>query len=388
MMPVPNQHGHHHANSGVGDDLGLGLWLGEYGYNAPMGLPANRGGPFGMGDAAPIDIVTTATNAATAALKKSIIESAAQMAAVQVGAAVALMVLTKAIAVFVPIGTIIGLVLSVIQMATSIYTKRVTKEIISDTVGKIKAVGDSVSADVTARAIAIGEEEFPAAQALAASGQPLEGFGLGASWFTQEIRRIAPPIARPVIRAHAAIVRAVGNTALNLGIKALTTVGDKHGVDVLQRRQDNFNNRIRSLEAYTQRLATDPIQLSRQIVSKPAEFLVGTQQLDVIRKRCYDLLTAASQDMATTKTNALAQIESPEYRTQMRTEIALQIRQDPQALAQARQLAQVTQRAQTLMDNITVAASSGATSVAPASGVGGALALGAAAILGFLWLKG
>ncbi len=313
-------------------------------------------------------------------MKRAMIETAVLVAAVQVGNSI----LLGTLALVVPIGTIISAIIALIQMFTAPYVKREVHGLIANGVDEIKRKIAALKAEMEVKASDVAASEWNAAQALAASNEPL------GSWIADVFRDIAKPIAKPFARIHTAPVKLIGQGVLNAALAASRAVGYEHGEEAIQHEKKVWAEKSAYFEKTSTQMAGDPIALQRYLHEEPMKYLVGTKQIETARKKIRSLVATVDTELAKQRPASLAQLDSPEYRTAVRRQLAGQIRQDPTALAKARDAVRIQQQAQNTLDQATAGFDGGASanaSVAQADKVastGGLLSF--AAIVGYFLL--
>ncbi len=335
------------------------------------------------------DVISTVLDDKLKTFKRAMVEDAIKIAAIQIGVSVTLMVLDAEIMCFAPIGTVIGAVLAVIQYFGGQYAKREIKEVIANTVAQIKQHAVAAQQPIRDFARTVADQEYPAAQTLAASGQALGDSGF---WvkpgkaITVAARQIVAPVAKPAATAITNAVHTAGDLFLKQAILGAHLVGDKKGEERARKAEALWNSKAAYFQQQSIQLAGDPIALVREMHSYPTKYLMGTSGVDVAIKKCRDLLASADAAIAKMSAEAMTSIASPDYRLALRIALARGIRQDPSELAKAQQVHQIEQQASATVTQAETAAATGVATVTPPVSTGGLLGT-LALIGGFFWMN-
>ncbi len=256
-------------------------------------------------------------------LKKAAIASASA----QMGIAVGIMFIVP------PIGTIVGAVYAVVQyFVGSHYSARV-KEVITSTVKSIKKKQQEAETAVLAATDAAYAQELPAAQALALSNQPLEGFMSSVGHAFRSAGKAIEKSASQVKDVHLLVTK----KAVDAGVKV--TMAPVHGVlrgaasvtggslsREVTRWDDKTHQDARGLIKY----GGNP-ELTTNVIT-------GKQQLIIAEKKCAELKKNAYAQIDKLRTETLAKIASPAYRQTLRVNIAKALRGDQSLYAEAARL--------------------------------------------------
>ncbi len=351
------------------------------------GLGPNSEFPSGLFADAPAD---TTVEDSQQRFKQAMIDDAIKTAAVQMAASAAVWALSlEAVAVIVPpIGTIIAAVLAIIGYFGSRYAKREVKSLIANAVQTIKNNTAAAQREIQDQSRVAANEEYAAAQTLAASGQALGE--LGATVFdragkavTVAARQVAAPVAKPIARAITVPVKLIGRGVLQTAILGAHLVGDKKGEERARHAEATWNEKARYFDRASIQLLGDPVALIRDLHGVPAQYLMGTSGINVAAKKCRDLINSAQTVIDKMKAENLAGISTPEYRLTLRISLAKMIRQDPSELAKARWVTSIEQQAAGTLAAAEQAAVAGAPT---ASGGGAAAPLGILAVIGYFLL--
>jgi hypothetical protein len=225
-----------------------------------------------------------------------------------------------ALSVAIAIGTMIG----------AAKAKRDVAKIMADAQAQIKSYGDQTSATIKTAQDQVGQQEFPAAQQLANSGQPIEGLGGGI--FSKEFwtKAVTATVLKPVEYAGKAILASTKGAA--------ELVGYKKGAAYIAQKQKNWDDNSARVQDMLNRRLQNPYTSIAADLDAAGRTLAGTQITHVVRQKAAQLVAAAKKDMDAFRDQMLAMLPTDDYHTNVRNNLAKGLRGDPQYAAQVQEL--------------------------------------------------
>jgi hypothetical protein len=168
----------------------------------------------------------------------------------------------------------------------------------------------------------VADEEWPAAERLAVSGQPLEGLGsfLG-------IKK--SDITQAVAKVQTKTVGEVGKVILRTGRVGAQLVGDKRGEAMVRKQEDNWNRNTKRVEKMFAEKLNNPYKMIAHDLDTIGRTVSGQQIVHVMKQKIAQLLAAAQRDFDAYRAGAIAQASTPEYRETVRIDLAKGLRKDP-----------------------------------------------------------
>jgi len=346
-------------------------------------------------------LALTSMNDQAALLKKRMIEAAteqavAQMAvsvaagvlfdtaagvAVATGAAMAAGMTAATAASVVPIvGWVVAALIAIGTLVGGSIAKKQIHKMIEAAKDEIQGYGRRTQATVQAAKNQVGEQEYAAAEQLAASGQPLEGLGaLGIKKF----------LTGTVAKAQTKSVQVVGDAVLKTGAAGARLVGDKKGEAKAKKWNDAWDRNSKRVALMFEKKLQNPYHMFAEDIDAIGRTFSGQQAVHEIRNKTGSLVAAAKRDMDEFRDKTLAMTATPEYHEAVRVNIAKGLRGDPQFAQRAQELKardKMVDAAFTSSDQVT-----GVINTAqgkPAESTGAAGLLGTAAAIGaFLFFR-
>jgi hypothetical protein len=177
----------------------------------------------------------------------------------------------------------------------------------------------------------VADEEYPAAETLAASGAPLNGLGS----FFESIGLTKQNITRTVAKAQTKSVGVVGKAVLRTARVGAQLVGDKRGEEIARKQEDNWNRNTKRVEEMFAQKLQNPYRMIAHDLDTIGRTLSGQQVVHVMAGKIADLIAAARRDLDEYKANAISMAATPEYRDAVRTNIAKGLRDDPDFASKA-----------------------------------------------------
>lgn len=280
----------------------------------------------------------TNTERAAASLKQGMTEAVVQTAVAQTAASTAAEIATQGVAITAAIAAgsvvpIIGWALSVaIAIGTMIgaaKAKRDVAKILNDVQVQLKAYGDQTTATIKAAQDQVAQQEFPAAQQLADSRQPIDGLGgiFNKSFWTQAV---TATVLKPV--------EYVGKAVLATAKGAAKLTGDTHGAAFLAKQQQNWDSNSARVQDMLDHRLQNPYTGIAKDLDAAGRTLAGTQVTHVVRQKAAQLLAAAKQDLDGFRDKMLSMATTDDYHTAVRTNLAKGLRGDPQFALQVQEL--------------------------------------------------
>lgn len=268
-----------------------------------------------------------------AAVETAVAQTAASLA-VDVGVAIALQGATVAAAMAagscVPIiGWAAAAVIAIGTLISSNVSKRHIKKILDDTKQKIQIYGDKTQDAVRAEENRIADAEFPAAEKLAQSGEPLGGLE---GWLSKK------KITHAVAVLQTKSVGIVGKAILRTGRFGAHLVGDKKGEARARKYEQNWDANTKRVQEMFERKLQNPYTMIAHDLDTIGRTVGGTQAEHVVKKKAAQLLAAAMKDMDLFRDKMLANFQTEDYRHAVRTNLARGMRGDPQYAAQVTEL--------------------------------------------------
>jgi hypothetical protein len=318
--------------------------------------------PGGGGDAVHDQVI---------ALKRAVIEEAAKSVALSTGLSVAALATSET-----PIGWILAIIaalIALIKLFTGPYVKRKIQEIVNASINELSNYGEAKEVEASAKAIQVTSDEWPAAQRLAVSNQPLDGW-LRDAWnnagkaITDAARVVAKPIAKPLVQMNAAPLRWAGDQTIKSWVMIAKVLGQDKTADKLNHFDAEWKQHMDHATQQAEAMLADPVMGVRVMHGYPFRLITGLSQEDQVRKRAYQLVAQGKAQIATRIAQIEATLDGAQYRSGVRNALAKAIRANPQLLADA----------QTAVAQAPISA--------PASGGGGLLST-LALIGGFFWLN-
>lgn len=309
-----------------------------------------------------IGAATTAAATATAAGAAALAAGAtATSAALAAGSCVP--IVGWAIAAVIAIGTYIG----------GEVAKRQTKKLIEDVKTKIAAYGNLINQQVQTQQLALATQQYPAALALATSGQALQGLGsfLGIT---------KAGIIHAFSEAQTKSVQLVGDAILKTGAAGAKLVGDKRGEALAEKKQAAWDKNSQRVEVMFEGKLQNPYKMLAQDVDTIGRSVSGQQTVHVVRIKTTELYNASVRDMNAYRDKVFAAMQTPEYLQALTVNIAKAMRGDPTFSAQATQIDAQQKMLGNVFNSVQQKAST-------SGNAGGILAAGAAALGTFLFLR-
>jgi hypothetical protein len=151
--------------------------------------------------------------------------------------------------------------------------------------------------------------------------------------FWSNLKDTVKPVARVVQQIVLAVPKATVITsriATHEAVKGMAWVADKTGHDNLSAKITKFGEKGDAIAADIQKRSDDPEAVNA--------LLSGAETLTVAQQKAGDLKNTAFAEIDTQKNAAIALLQSPEGRAQIRTQTALALRGSPETLAMKKQL--------------------------------------------------
>jgi hypothetical protein len=208
------------------------------------------------------------------------------------------------------------------EFIASQSAKRQTAFVIQETKDHISAYGQKAQAEVDAMQLQIGEQQYPAAQALAASNQALSGLGGLPSWAREAISHF-----------QVETIKVVGDVIANTGIIGAKLVGDKRGEALAKKKKKAFDDNSDRVQAMFAGKLKNPYRMFADGIDDIGRTLGDTQGVHVINQKCSELQSAAEADIDAWRTQTEAALQTPTYADAVTTNIAKALRGDPGFLA-------------------------------------------------------
>jgi hypothetical protein len=292
---------------------------------------------YGLGADAPEQTFEN-TERATASLKKGMVEAVVQTAVAQTAASTAAEVATQGVAITAAMaaGSVIPIVGWALSIAIAIGTmigaakaKRDIAKILADVQTQLKAYGDQTQASIKTAQDQVAQQELPAAQQLADSGQPIAGLGgiFDKSFWT---KAVTATVLKPV--------EYVGKAGLAAAKAGANLVGDKRSAAFIAKQQQNWDDNSARVQDMLNRRLQNPYTSIAHDLDAAGRTLAGTQVTHVVRQKAAQLLAAAKKDMDGFRDKMLGLVQTDDYHTNVRTNLAKGLRGDPQFAAQVQEL--------------------------------------------------
>jgi len=255
----------------------------------------------------------------TEQMKKDIKETAIKAAAAQMSLQVGLM--------FVPvIGWAVGALISLAQYFIGDYYEKQLKQLIDSGMEEINVFAKKANERVTETAVRVYDEEYPSSVALAVSSTPLNGLG----------ENFWGKLEDSVLKPAATIVRKINMIPTNLVVKASRVVVESHIRESIKALDafgfDSTANDLRKIASKGKEIAED-IEVRAADPKLASDLMSGKETVDVATARLDDIKRTVYADINKETNAAVAKIESPQGRAEIRKQTALTLRNDPSVQA-------------------------------------------------------
>ncbi len=361
--------------------------------------PARRRPPSDFLGAEP-ELKLDQMNQQAALMKKRMIEAATEQAVAQMtvsiatgivfdtaagvaaatGAAVAAGMTAATAASVVPIvGWVVAALIAIGTLVGGSIAKKQIHKMIEGAKDEIQGYGRRVQATVQAAKNQVGEDEWAAAQALAASGQPLEGLGGFKDMFTHAIAK-----------AQTKSVQVVGDAILKTGAAGARLVGDKKGEAKAKKWNDAWDRNSKRVDEMFAKKLNNPYHMFAEDIDAIGRTFSGQQAVHVVRNKIGSMVAAAKRDMDEFRDKTLSMVGTPEYHEATRINLAKGLRGDPQFAQRAQELQardKMVAAAFTSNDQVTGVVNTAQGKPADAGGGAGALGTAAALIGAFFMFR-
>ena len=244
---------------------------------------------------------------------------------------------------FVPVfGQALSAIMALVQYFTGKHYTQSTKDLIESTKADITAYTAKAEDRVNAAADAIYSQEYPAAAALAASGQ-----SLGDIW-SRINQNILAPIGQVLKKTPQLLTKAAITPVLETGRLIARTTGNQ------------------KIAAVTAKLATQA-----KVIEQHADpydqlnVITGRDEYETARQSTSDMRTKIYAEIDKTCNDAIAKFNTPEFHTALRLSIAKAIRSDPTQLAQVQAALQAVDSQNNALVNQSQSANSAIASMEP-----------------------
>lgn len=251
-------------------------------------------------------------------LEKDVKDAAIKSAALSVGIQVGLM--------FVPVvGQAISAIISLVQFFTGKRYEKQTQQVIEAASNNIKAAANQARIEVDAAMSQAYEEELPEARLLALSPLPLEG--LGDMW--SSARDSLKNAAKKVIKVVAKVAVAPIKYTARVTLRGAQSLAARTGHATAAARFANIRHQ-------SDKAANMVVQYSDP--GNALNLLTGKEGYIAARDRANQIQATGIAQITAEKKATLATIQTPEYRENLRIDIARAIRGDPELFADVKAL--------------------------------------------------
>ncbi len=259
--------------------------------------------------------------------KDDMIRAVAKVTAVQMGISIVLMC-------FGPIGAAIAAVIALVQLIVGNAQKKRLKSIMDGIKQDILAHQKEAQERVHAAENQIAEQVWPEAAQLAASGQPLSG--LGSLWTNvrDAVSKAAKDTAKVVVKIHNEPVKLIGRGVIK-GVRSFATVvHDTKMVKRLDNKEAAWNTEIDRSTKHTAAALAD-IRVAAAGAKHAVAIVDGEESINVAREKGALLKQKAFASIDSAESDAMAGMQTPEYRAQVIDNLARAMRGDPKIASDA-----------------------------------------------------
>ncbi len=253
--------------------------------------------------------------------KKDMIQAVAKVTAVQVGISVALL--------FIPVlGWALAALNALVGLIVGDIMKKRLKKVMDRLKTDIQGYQQHAQQEVHAYEEQVTQEVWPDAAALAASGEPLDGLGDFWSSAKDAISKAAKDTVRAVVQFHNAPVKLIG-TGVIKGVRSFAhVVHDTKMEKRLQNKEAAWHDEIDRTTQHTTAAMTN-LKTAENDARRAVGMVTGEEQIRVAQEKGNLLKQKAYAQIDAGKADALATMQTPEYRAQLVRNLAKAMRGDP-----------------------------------------------------------
>jgi hypothetical protein len=280
----------------------------------------------GLGEVSP-QVLADKIDSLTSTVKEQMINTAAAQAAVNVALVIGLNA-------YPIVGNALSAMLALTQSLAARYNKNKMDDLMADLTNRLQALAASTKAEVTVAGLQVVKEETPAAALLALSGQSLSGvfdtikdaWDWGRSTAGALTTKVATVGLKPVTAGFALPLALVGKGADAVGAGSVANIAGKASSAL-----DTFSDKTADKAG---QYVADPLAVGKDVQTL-ALTVTGYEAVKEADRKSGEVYAAAAAQMADAKTKALAELQTPAFRTELRKKIAQKMLDDPAFTTQA-----------------------------------------------------
>ena len=217
-----------------------------------------------------------------------------------------------------PIGWAASAVISLVQYFTGKRYEKMTKDEIANASVAIKDYAEKARGDVQVASDKAYQEELPAGQALAVSGQPLEGLD---NWLTdglKKVRHAATVTVKKVMPVVAKVYVTPYRVVGKVGTKAVGSAAGAVGLTGVKKSLYSAAKTIDNVGAKAEGIIADP-ESGVNLLTGRATYLEAKEKAKELKAKAFAMIDHE-------KDSAIAAMTAPAYRQKVRIEIAKSLR--------------------------------------------------------------
>lgn len=317
---------------GLGDDGGSVLRP-DLGHTSPdADFPAYIGGrTVWPGIGTDLDDADKALTAQQRRFKKDMIQAVAKVTAVQVGISVVLL--------FIPvIGWALAAINALVGLIVGDIMKKRLKKVMDGIKNDLQAYQKQAQAEVHAVEEQVTEQVWPDAAALAQSGEPLDGLGDFWQDIKGSVSKAAKQVVKAVVTVHTVPVKLVGQGVIKGVRSAAHVFHDTKLEKKLRNKEAAWNDEMERSTNHTTAALTN-LKTAASDAKRAVGMVTGEEQVRVAEEKGRLLVAKAKAQIDAGKAEAIASMQTPEYRAQLMRNLAKAMRGDPAITSDAQYFA-------------------------------------------------